>query len=88
MKNLNRLLIGNLNINSVSNKFDQLKLFVSDKVDILVITETKSDSTFSTSEFLIERCREPYSFDSNRKEGDVLIYVREDIPGVPLTDHK
>ena len=88
MKNLNGLLIGNLNINSVSNKFDQLKLFVSDKVDILVITETKSDSTFSTSEFLIECCREPFSFDSNRKEGDVLIYVREDILGVPLTNHK
>ena len=88
MKNLNRLLIGNLNINSVSNKFDQLKLFVSDKVDILIITETKSDSTFSTSEFLIECCREPFRFDSNRKEGDVLIYVREDILGVPLTNHK
>ena len=28
VKNMNRLLIGNLNINSVSNKFDQLKLLV------------------------------------------------------------
>ena len=35
---MNRLLIGNLNINSISNKFDQLKLLVRGKVDILVIT--------------------------------------------------
>ena len=42
---MNRLLVVNLNINSISNKFDQLKLFVQGKVDILVITETKLDST-------------------------------------------
>ena len=35
---MNRLLVGNLNINSISNKFDQLKLLVPGKVDILVIT--------------------------------------------------
>ena len=40
VKNMNRLLIGNLNTNSISNKYDQLKLFVGGKVDILVITET------------------------------------------------
>ena len=51
---MNRLLIGNLNINSISNKFDQLKLLVRGKVDILVITETKLDSTFPTSQFLIK----------------------------------
>ena len=45
MKNVNRLIIGNLNINSISNKFDQLKLFVQGKVDILVVTEPKLDST-------------------------------------------
>ena len=53
-KNINRLLIGNLNINSISNKFNQLKLLVRGKVDILVITETKLDSTFPTSQFLIK----------------------------------
>ena len=38
---MNRLLIGRLNINSISNTFEQLKLLVQDAVDILVITETK-----------------------------------------------
>ena len=48
VKNVNRLIIRNLNINSISNKFDQLKLFVQGKVDILIVTETKLDSIFPT----------------------------------------
>ena len=37
----NKLIIGNLNINSIAGKFDQLELMVQHKVDILVLTETK-----------------------------------------------
>ena len=85
---MNRLLIGNLYINSIPNKFDQLKFLDRGNVDIFVITETKLDSTFPTSQFLIEGYSEPYRFDRNRNGGGVLIYVREDIPSKPLTDHK
>ena len=85
---MNKPLIGKLNINSISIKFDQLKLFARGKVDILVITETKLDPNFPASQFLIESYSEPYRFDTNRNGGGVLIYVREDIPGKPLTDHK
>ena len=56
-------------------------------VFLLVVTETKLDSTFPTSQFLIGYS-EPYRFDGNRNGGGVLIYVREDIPSKPLTDHK
>ena len=85
---MNRLLTGNLNINSISNKFDQLKLFVRGKIEILVITETKLDSTFCNSQFLIEGYSKPYRFDRNRNGGGVLTYVREHIPNKPLIDHK
>ena len=54
--------VGNLTINSISNKFDHLRLFVRGKVGILVITETKLDSPFPTSQFLIEGYSEPYRF--------------------------
>ena len=43
LKNDHRLVIGNLNINSISNKFDNLKLIIQGKIDILLITETKTD---------------------------------------------
>ena len=88
VKNVNRIIIGNLNINSISNKFDQLKLFVQGKVDILIVTETKLDSTFPTSQFVIDGYSEPYRFDRNRNGGGVLIYIREDIPSKLLADHK
>ena len=50
--NINSLSIGNLNIYSIScnSKFDQLKLLVQGKVDILAITEDKLDEK---SPFLI-----------------------------------
>ena len=41
MKNVNRLIIGNLTIHSISNKFDQINLLVQGKVDILVVAETQ-----------------------------------------------
>ena len=40
LKNKNKLVICDLNINSLSNKFDQLKLITKNKFDILVITKT------------------------------------------------
>ena len=46
LKNNHRLVIGNLNINSISNKFDNLKLIIQGTIDILVMTETETASTF------------------------------------------
>ena len=79
---MNSLLIGYLNINSISNKFDQLNFFVRGKADILVITETKLDSIFPTSQLLIEGYSEPYRFDRNRDRVAFLFLSK------PLTDHK
>ena len=85
---MNRPVIDNLNINSISNKFDQLKLFYQGNVGILVITKTILDSTFPTSQFLIEGYSKSYCFDRNRNRGGLIIYVREDIPIRLLTEHK
>ena len=76
VRNVNRRIIGNLNINSTSSKFDQLKLFIQGKVNTLVVTETKLGSTFPTSQFIIDGYSEPYRFYRNRNGGGVLIYIR------------
>ena len=47
LKNNQRLFIGNPDINSIFNKFDNLKLIIQGKIDIAVTTETKTDSNFS-----------------------------------------
>ena len=68
------------NINSISNKFDNLKLIMQHKIDIFVITETKTDSTFPLNQFAIQGYSKPCRFHRNRNGGGVFIYVREDIP--------
>ena len=80
LKNQKNVIIGNLNINSISRKFDQLKCLISNHVDILVLTETKLDETFITCRFLIDGFSSPFRLDRNQKGGGILIYVRGDIP--------
>ena len=75
LKNNHRLVIGNLNINFIANKFDNLKLIIQGKTDILVITETKTDSTFTLNQFAIQSYSKPYRFDRNRNGGGVFRYV-------------
>ena len=84
-KNPNKLIIANLNVNSIPNKFEQLKVLVQDKVDILVITESKLDSSFPISQFIISGFSKPFRLDRNRNGGGVLIFVREDIPTKELS---
>ena len=64
----------------MSNKFGNLKLITQGNIDILIIVETKTDSTFLLNQFAIQGYSKPYKFDRNRPGGGVFIYVREDIP--------
>ena len=46
---------------------------------ILLISETKIDSSFPTAQFLINGFT-TYRRDRNRNGGGMLLYIREDIP--------
>ena len=87
VKNVNRIVIGSLNINSLPNKFEQLKEIIGKNLDVLTIQETKLDSSFPPQQFKIEGYSEPYRMDRNRDGGGILIYVREDIPSKLLKKH-
>ena len=52
LKNMNRLVIGHLNINSLHNKFDSLKLLVKNSFDVFMISGTKLDEIFPRFSFL------------------------------------
>ena len=84
MKNV---IIGQLNINSLRNKFQLLAEIVTGNLDILVLTETKLDHTFPEKQFLLPGYRKPFRRDRNRFGGGVMIYVREDIPCDILIRH-
>ena len=87
VKNVNRVIIGTLNINSLPPKFEQLKLIIGNSLDILVIQETKLDPSFPHEQFVIDGYKRPYRLDRNRNGGGVIIYVREDIPSKVLNKH-
>ena len=76
LKNINRLVIGHLNINSLPSKFCQLKLIVEKNIGILAITETTLDLSFPSSQFKIERFSMPYRCNRNRLGGGVSLCLR------------
>ena len=78
--NFNRLVIGHININSIRNKFENLVQQITNNVDILLISETKLDSSFPEGQFLIPGYSSPYRLDRNCHGGGIMLYVREDIP--------
>ena len=61
--------MGNLNINSLPNKFEDLKILVKGKVDILVITESKLDHAFPDLPFHISGYNKRFRKDRNRSVG-------------------
>ena len=87
IKNVNNVIIGTLNINSLAPKFEELKEIIGKNLDILTIQETKLDSSFPKQQFSLDGYSAPYRMDRNREGGGVLIYVREDIPSKELSKH-
>ena len=73
--NANKVIIGNLNINSIGNKFEKLKETVLKYIDILVVTETKLDETFLESLFLMNSFSKPYRLDKNKNGGGIIIFM-------------
>ena len=88
LKNVKRLMIGELNINSLANKFEHLNTFVGKYVDILILIETKLDSSFPSTQLLIDGYITPYRLDRNiHGGGGVLAYIRDDILCTQLFNH-
>ena len=69
-----------MNINLLRNKFDQLKILVHNKIDILVVTESKLDDTFPDSQFHIPGYKLPFRKDRNKIVRKIIVFVRDGIP--------
>ena len=77
---LHRIIIAQININPIRNKFEALVNGVRGNVNILMISETKIDDSFPSKQFLIDGFTAPYRLDRNGSDGGILVYIREDIP--------
>ena len=60
-RNSNKITIAILNINSLPEKFSSLKEIIDNKIDVLIVQETKFDATFSQGLFVIPGNKSPLS---------------------------
>ena len=73
-KNLNKLIIAHLNVNSLRNKPEFLKEQIQDNIDILMISETKIDASFPIGQFLLNSYSTPFRLDRNVHGGGYYMF--------------
>ena len=78
--NINKLIIGQLTINSLRNKFDYLVQQITGNVDIRMVSETKLDNSFPVGQFLILGYGPPIRLDRDIHGGGLMFFVRDNIP--------
>ena len=83
----NRLVIAQLNISSLRNKFAWLSTMIKDYDHLLSILETKIDSSFPTAQFHIDGYTIHWR-DRDENGDGLLLYVREDVPSALLKRKK
>ena len=80
-------ILAHININSIYYKPADLFNLIDSDIDVLVIGETKLDSSFPNSQFDVDGHKSPFRKDRNSNGGGLLIYVKDDIPSCKLSDH-
>ena len=76
-----------LNINSIRNKFDNLKLIIEENGDILCAAETKIDKSFPTAQFSWHGYHKPYRLGISGRQGGLLVYIKSHLPSRRLTNY-
>ena len=88
MKKSERIFIGQLKINFLLNKFEPLNSLIWDRIDILLISETKLDDSFPLHQFEIEGYHTPFRLDRNCNGGGIIMYIKSGLPCKELKSHK
>ena len=87
-ENLNKLVFGHLNINSIGNKYEFLVEQVKGNIDAIMIAETKIDDNFPVDNFVIDGYSTLYRLDRNSNDGGILLYIKEVIPSYLVATEK
>ena len=69
-----------MNINFTRNKLNDLKILISDSIDILCTAESKLDESFLNGEIAMDGFKKPYRLDVTTSSGGLLIYVKASLP--------
>ena len=65
VRNINRIIIVHININLIRNKIDLLAEEIRGNIDM--VSETKIDDTFPTSQFIVSGFDAPFRFEQKYK---------------------
>ena len=77
---MNRLIHGQINIDSIRNRFELLLSLVWNNIDLLRISETKFGNTFPVSQFCVPGYSVPFWLDRTGNRGGIMLYIKEHIP--------
>ena len=81
LKNVNGLIFGQININSIRNNFKLLFSLVSNNIDVLLlISNTKNDNTFPVSQFCVPGYSVPFRLERTGNGRGIMLYVKEHTP--------
>ena len=76
LRDVNRLIFGQVHINSIRNKFELLFSLISNNVDVLLICATKIDKTFPVSQFCVPGYSAPFRLGRTGNGGGIMLYVK------------
>ena len=68
------LFLGQLNVNSVRNKFEALEFLIKDKFDVFLVSKGKLDSSFPEAQFKIPGYR-IFGQDQDKYGGGLMFYT-------------
>ena len=77
-KHPKNLFFGQLNVNSIRNKFESVQEIPQNTFDIFLVCDTKIDSSFPNQQFCIREYR-IFGKDRNARGGGLLFYVNQDL---------
>ena len=87
IEQLNNVIIGHLNVNSLLPKLDAVKTIITGNIDVMIFTQTKPDDSYSTAQLMAGRFKKPFRLDKDSNGGGMLIYVKSDIPSTLNSSH-
>ena len=77
-ENNHKLIFAQLNINLIRNKFELVAQQIKGNIDVLMISETKTEDSFRVGYFLRESFSPSYRVDRD-SHGGSNIFIRQDI---------
>ena len=87
VSNINRLIFGHQNVNSLRNKSNFPCEQIKGHIDIFMLSESKLNDRFPLSQFLIDGFHAPLRFDRDENGGGIMLYIRDNIPARVLSHH-